>query len=85
LGGIYIVPASGIAADVTIDHAGIENNEFGIVADGTAGGTIRAVVSGNTDDGIEALSSGSTVWVLVDETAVGNTGNGTFTDTTALK
>jgi hypothetical protein len=70
-GGIYIQPASGITADVTIDESRIVNNYFGIFADGTSGGTITAtvrdsVVSGNTKVAIAAKSAGSAAWVLVD-------------------
>jgi hypothetical protein len=78
-GGIYIKPGSATEAIVSIDHSQINGNAFGIVGDGTSGGMIRAtisdsVVSGNTDDGIAATSSGETVWFLVDQTKVaGNT------------
>jgi hypothetical protein len=78
-GGIYIKPASGVAATVSIDHSQIKGNLFGIVADGTSGGIVKgtisnSVVSGNTADGIAATSSGSSVWLLVDQTQVsGNT------------
>jgi hypothetical protein len=41
--GIDIKPASGIQAIVTIDHSRIENNIFGIVADGNSGGIINGV------------------------------------------
>lgn len=72
---VYIKPASGVQASVVIDHSRIQNNYFGIIADGTAGGTIRAtisnsVVSGNTEDGIAATSSGSAVWLVVDQSEV---------------
>jgi hypothetical protein len=74
-GGIYIVPASGMTATVSIDRSQITGNTFGIVADGTSGGTIKgtisdSVVSGNSEDGIAAISSGSPVWFLVDQTKV---------------
>jgi hypothetical protein len=80
-GGIYVVPMSGVTAQVSIDRSEISGNIFGIVADGTSGGTVRAiisdsVVSGNTEDGIAALSSGSPVWVLVDQTKVSGNGFG---------
>jgi len=55
--GILIKPAAGIPAEVTINRTQIEHNFFGIVADGTAGGTINgvvrdSVVSGNVNFGI---------------------------------
>jgi hypothetical protein len=50
-------------------------NYFGVVADGTQGGTIRdtisdSVVSGNTENGITMSSSGSSVVFIVDQTKV---------------
>jgi hypothetical protein len=73
--GVYIQPQSGVQANVTINRTVINNNYFGIVGDGTSGGTIKgtisnSVVSGNTEDGIAAISSGSNVWFLVDRTEV---------------
>jgi hypothetical protein len=68
-----------MTATVSIDRSQITGNVFGIVSDGTSGGTIKgtirdSVVSGNSEDGIAAISSGSPVWFLVDQTEVsGNT------------
>ena len=74
-GGISIAPASGVTATVSIDHSQISSNYFGVVGDGRSGGTIKStisdsVISGNTEDGIAAVSSGSSVWFLVDQTKV---------------
>lgn len=79
--GIYIQPQSGVQANVTITRTQVQGDYFGIIADGTKGGNIRAVVkdsvvSGNTENGITAMTSGSTVWVLVEETAVSGNANG---------
>jgi hypothetical protein len=74
-GGIWVKPASGMTADVTIDRTRIENNTFGIVADGTAGGIVSgavsdSVVSGNSQNGITVSSGGSSVVLQVDRTTV---------------
>jgi hypothetical protein len=79
-GGIDIVPANGVHAEVSVDRSQINGNYFGIIADGTAGGTIRgtisdSVVSGNAQNGITVSTSGSGSAVLIiDQTKV--TGNG---------
>jgi hypothetical protein len=79
-GGIDIVPGSGVTAQVAIDRSQINGNVFGVVADGTQGGTIRgtiknSVVSGNTQNGITVSSSGTSVVLIVDGTAVASNGN----------
>jgi hypothetical protein len=80
--GVYIQPQDADAvANVTITRTQIQGNFFGIIADGTKGGTIRAivkdgVVSGNTENGITAETSGSSVWMLVDDSAVSGNTNG---------
>jgi hypothetical protein len=79
--GIYVQPAAGVLANVTITRTQIQGNYFGIVADGTKGGTLRgtisdSVVSGNTQNGITASTSGSGSTVLiVDQTKVSENGN----------
>ena len=78
-GGIYIVPASSVTANVVIDGSQINGNVFGIVGDGRQGGIVRgtiknSVVSGSTENGVTALSSGSSVLFMLDQTEV--TGNG---------
>jgi|ERR1700674_3009740 len=80
-GGIVVKPASGIRADVTIDRTRIENNFFGIIADGTAGGTIRgvvrdSVVAGNANFGIVTSTTTAGVILLVDNTTVTNNNYG---------
>jgi hypothetical protein len=67
--GILIQPTSGVTANVTIERTRIENNFFGIIADGTGGGIIRGVVrdsviSGNVNNGITAATSGAGAAVL---------------------
>jgi hypothetical protein len=79
-GGIYIVPASGAQANVAITGSKIEGNLFGVVADGTQGGTIRgavkdSVVSGNTQNGMTVSSSGSSVVLIVESTGVSSNNN----------
>jgi hypothetical protein len=74
-GGIYIVPASGVTAEVSINRSEINGNVFGIVGDGRSGGIIKgtikdSVVSGNSENGITALSSGSSVLFVLDQTDV---------------
>ena len=76
-GGIYIVPSSGVTVTVSIDHSQINGNVFGLVGDGRSGGAVKgtisdSVVSGNTENGITALSSGSSVVLLTDQTKVTN-------------
>jgi hypothetical protein len=79
--GIYIRPSSGAQATVTITRTQVQGNNFGIVADGTSGGTIRgtisdSVVSGNAQNGITASTSGSGSAVLIiDQTKVSGNGN----------
>jgi hypothetical protein len=79
--GIYIEPETNVTATVSIDRSEINGNLFGIVADGTSGGTIRgtiknSVVSGNIQNGITANNplSGSVV-LMVDGIAVASNGN----------
>jgi hypothetical protein len=82
-GGIYVVPGPGVTATVSIDHSQINGNYFGVVGDGRPGGTIGAlikdsVVSGNTENGITAISSGSSVVFTIDQTAVSGNLAGLF-------
>jgi hypothetical protein len=79
-GGVYIVPASGMTAIVSIDRSQINGNIFGIIADGTSGGTIKgtitdSVISGNSQNGITASSSGTSVVLQVDRSTVASNGN----------
>ena len=74
-GGIYVLPAAGVTAHVSIDHSQINGNTFGIAVDGASGGIVHgvvkdSVVSGNSQNGITAHTSSSSVWLLVDETSV---------------
>jgi hypothetical protein len=79
-GGLYIVPASGVTATVSIDRSQINGNIFGIIADGTGGGIIKgtitdSVVSGNAQNGITVSSTGSSVVFQVDRTTVASNAN----------
>jgi len=74
-GGLYILPSAGVTVNVTINHSKINGNMFGIVGDGRSGGIIKgtitdSVVSGSTENGITALSSGSSVVFMIDQTKV---------------
>lgn len=76
--GVYIKPASGVTANVSIERSSFEANNFGIVADGTSGGSIRGTVkdsfvTGNRNNGITATTTSSHVVLTVDNTLV--TGN----------
>ena len=74
--GILIKPASGVSAQVSITRTQIENNFYGIIADGTAGGTIRgvvrdSVVAGSPNIGITVgAAASSSVILLIDNTTV---------------
>jgi hypothetical protein len=77
--GIYVSPQSaGVEANLTITRTQVQGNYFGIVGDGRQGGIIKgtisdSVVSGSTENGITAISSGSSVVFMIDQTKV--TGN----------
>ena len=80
-GGIVIKPASGVQADVTVDRTRIENNFFGIIADGTDGGIIHgvvrdSVVAGNANFGIGASTSTANVVLLLENTTITNNNYG---------
>jgi hypothetical protein len=83
-GGISIVPPSGVTATVSIDHSQIDGNYFGVVGDGRSGGIVKgtiknSVVSGSTENGITALSSGASVVFMIDQTEVsGNLAAGLY-------
>jgi hypothetical protein len=79
-GGILIMPAAGVQANVNITRTKIQGNFFGIIADGTQGGSVRgvvkdSVVSGNNQNGITASSSGSSVVLMVEGTDASSNGN----------
>jgi hypothetical protein len=82
-GGVYIVPASGVTAQVSIDHSQINGNYFGIVGDGRSSGIIRAVVrdsvvAGSTENGITAISSGSSTVIMIEQTSISGNLAGLF-------
>lgn len=61
---IYVTPPSGVNFNLFVTGTSTSGNNAGIVADGTAGGSIRAslrssLVSVNTNGGLTALASGS--------------------------
>jgi hypothetical protein len=70
-GAILLKPASGVTANVTIDRTRIENNRFGIIADGTGGGIVRGVVrdsviAGSVSNGITVSTTSSSVVLSID-------------------
>jgi hypothetical protein len=74
-GGIVIKPTGSGSAQVALESVTVANNVFGVFADGTAGGTIRgvvsdSVVSGNALNGISVTTNGANVGLLVDNTKV---------------
>jgi hypothetical protein len=82
-GGVNIAASPGVHVNVTVTRTQIQGNYFGIICDGRGGGTIHAtisdsVVSGNAEDGITALSSGSSVVLTVDQTKVAGNLAGLF-------
>ena len=73
--GVNIAPRPGGTAIVSISRSKINGNYFGIVGDGRQGGIIKgtisdSVVSGNTENGVTALSSGSSVVFTIDQTEI---------------
>ncbi len=74
-GAINVRPASGVTANVMIERTRIENNRFGIVADGNSGGIIRGVVrdstiAGNVNNGITVSTTSSNVVLSVDNCTI---------------
>jgi hypothetical protein len=75
-GGISIKPQSGVSVQALLQRVTAVNNSFGIIADGTAGGSVRgavrdSAVSGNVHNGITVSSSGAGSAVLsVENTTV---------------
>ncbi len=74
-GAILVKPASGVTANVTIERTRIENNRFGIVADGNSGGIIRGVVrdsviAGNVNNGITVSTTSSNVVLGVERSTI---------------
>ncbi|MGW1422394.1 hypothetical protein ACWAT4_20015 [Bradyrhizobium manausense] len=67
---IYVTPPSGVTLNVFVTGSSTSGNNAGIVADGSAGGSIRAtlrssLVSVNTHGGLTAIGgSGSSVFLL---------------------
>ncbi len=79
--GIYIKPSSGVTADVSIERSRIDGNFFGIVADGTGGGIIRALVkdsfvTNNVQNGITVSTTGSSTVLTVDNTGISGNNHG---------
>jgi hypothetical protein len=73
--GILIQPTSGVTANVKIERSVIDNNRFGIIADGAAGGTVRGLisdssVSGNVNNGITVSTSGTSVVLGIDNVRI---------------
>jgi hypothetical protein len=88
--GILIKPASGVQTSFTIQRTVFQGNQWGIAADGTAGGSISGmvrdtVVTGNTQAGIITQGSGPNVTVSVDNVSVTSNGTGLWAqDGTAI-
>jgi hypothetical protein len=62
--GIYVKPPSGVNINVFVTGSSVSGNTFGLVLDGTSGGTMRAsmrnsLVSVNGNNGLTASTSGS--------------------------
>jgi hypothetical protein len=73
--GIYVKPGSGAQANITVERSRIENNFFGIIADGSGGGTIGgvvrdSVVSGSANNGITTSSTGTSTTLVVQNASV---------------
>jgi hypothetical protein len=78
--GVYVALASTFQSNLTIENSRINANYFGIIIDGTAGGSIRgviknSVVSDNVQNGITVSSNGATDVLLIDGTAVSSNNN----------
>ena len=94
-GGIWITVFGAGSATVVLDRVHLENNVFGLLADGTQSTgkgihvTVRdSVVSGNASNGIWAFrptAGGSSTVILVDRTAaLNNAGAGVLADTSGV-
>jgi hypothetical protein len=81
-GGIIIQPAAGITAGAVIERTQVTGNTYGIAASSTGGGTslveVRtSTIADSVFDGIFAVTSGSTVSIVLEHSAsVRNGGNG---------
>jgi Right handed beta helix region len=80
--GIWLQPVNGTNVQATINRVEINNNKFGIVADGTAGtgfihGTVRdSTVGNNSQNGITASqTTASNDTLVIDNVSVINNGN----------
>jgi hypothetical protein len=78
--GVYIALSSTFQCNVTIENSRVNANYFGIIVDGTSGGSIRgvvknSVVSGNVQNGITVSSKGASDVLLIDGTAVSANNN----------
>jgi hypothetical protein len=74
--GILVRPTSGASANVDINGVHLETNANGVFADGTGGGGAMNVnvrnstVTGSSNSGLVAVTSGPAVTLTVDRTAV---------------
>jgi len=78
-GGVFIVPASAAAHDISISRSQIDNNFSGVVANTNNGGTIRVAItdsttSGNTNAGVQGI--GAQTRIALDRATVNGNANG---------
>lgn len=80
-GDVLIKPSSGVSAQAVFKHALVQKSGgFGIRSDSTAGGIVRTVISDSTldyltDFAILAVSTGTSVNVMVEHTVISNAGS----------
>jgi hypothetical protein len=83
-GGISITPGAA-GAEVTIARSDIERNVYGVNAQNTGAGTIRAtisdsIISGSTQAGIQVGNGSAQItWLLIDQSRVSGNLNGLVT------
>jgi hypothetical protein len=78
-GGILIKPTGSGSANVVLDNVNVENNRVGVQVDGTGSTAgvnvtlVNSVVSGNSGNGVTAISSAgkAPVQVFIDNSTVG--------------
>jgi hypothetical protein len=74
IGGAIFIEPNGGATEVAISNTRVENNAFGIIANGSAGtvsGTVsNSVIAGNTANGITVSTPSNNVMLLIDQNQV---------------
>jgi len=70
--GIWVVPGSGAQARVAIERTVVENNTYGVIADGSVGTALvelkDSTIANNAINGIWAYTGGMTSSIMVDHT-----------------